>query len=164
MNVTKFPRLLALCFVLTFALTAAALAQDVTDDDVNRVASQLFCPTCEAVPVDVCPTQVCQDWRTEIRNQLSDGRSDEEILTYFATRYGEGVLANVPTSSGIGLIIWIVPIVIVTFTLLIFGLIFWLLRWRRQSAPPQSLNPAKSQTVTIEEGILAQLEQEIEDS
>lgn len=94
-------------------------AQDVTDDDVNEVASQLYCPTCEAIPVDVCPTQVCQDWRQEIRTQLTAGRSEAEILAYFADRYGEGVLANAP-AQGIGLVIWIVPIVIVLLVAAVF--------------------------------------------
>ncbi len=94
----------------------------VTDDDVNRVASQLYCPTCESVPVDVCPTEVCSDWRNEIRSQLATGRSDDEILDYFAVRYGNGVLAN-PPAEGFGLLIWIVP------TLVVLGGAVWFVRY-----------------------------------
>lgn len=110
----------ALFLFLLMGWPALATAQDVTDDDVNRVAAQLYCPTCESVPVDVCPTQVCQDWRQEIRAQLAAGRSDDQILNYFADRYGEGVLANVP-ARGIGLVIWLIPVIIVVLGGAIFA-------------------------------------------
>lgn len=136
-------------------LPATIAAQEITDDDVNRVAQQLFCPTCESVPVDVCPTQVCQDWRSEIRAQLQDGRSDEEILTYFANRYGEGVLANAPT-SGIGLMIWLTPVVIVLAGLLVF----WRYMNRLQRPSPSPIPPAPSDNPDI----MTRLEEEINNS
>ncbi|MFT7584854.1 MAG: cytochrome c-type biogenesis protein CcmH [Cellvibrionaceae bacterium] len=104
---------------LLFALPVVGQT-DVTDDDVNRVAQELFCPTCESVPVDVCPTEVCADWRGEIRLQLEAGSPDEEILDYFSTRYGTGVLAN-PPAKGLGNFFWIGPIVVVILGLFIFG-------------------------------------------
>ncbi|MCB0036303.1 MAG: cytochrome c-type biogenesis protein CcmH [Anaerolineales bacterium] len=113
--------LFAFCFLLAFT---PALAQeeeeDVTDDDVNRVAKQLFCPTCENTPVDVCPTQTCSDWRDLIRQQLEEGRSDEEVLDYFAAQYGPQVLANAPR-EGFGLFLWIAPIVVVLGGIIFFA-------------------------------------------
>ncbi|MEM7802592.1 MAG: cytochrome c-type biogenesis protein CcmH [Chloroflexota bacterium] len=98
--------------LITFFGAQVAFAQsDVTDDEVNDIAKQLFCPTCEAIPVDVCPTEVCSDWRAEIRSQLEAGRSEREILDYFADRYGSGVLST-PPPQGIGLVVYIAPVVI----------------------------------------------------
>ena len=96
-------------FLLSFLLLVSpALAQDapVTDDDVNAVAKDLFCPVCESTPLDVCPTQACADWRALIREQLIEGQSPEEIQAYFARQYGDGVLAN-PPKRGFNLIIWL---------------------------------------------------------
>ena len=45
-----------------------------TDDDVNRIAKQLFCPVCENTPLDVCPTEACRQWRELIRQMLSEGK------------------------------------------------------------------------------------------
>lgn len=113
--------LFAFCFLLAFT---PALAQeeeeDVTDDDVNRVAKQLFCPTCENTPVDVCPTQTCSDWRDLIRQQLEEGRSDEEVLDYFAAQYGPQVLANAPR-EGFGWFLWIAPVVVVLGGVIFFA-------------------------------------------
>ena len=103
--------LLLLGFLL---LATPALAQDVpvTDDDVNAVAKDLFCPVCESTPLDVCPTQACADWRELIRQQLSEGNSPAEVQAYFARQYGDGVLAN-PPKSGFSLILWLLPVLAV---------------------------------------------------
>jgi cytochrome c-type biogenesis protein CcmH len=80
----------------------------VTDDDVNRIAKQLFCPVCENVPLDVCPTQACKQWRATIREKLEAGWSEQQIKDYFAQQYGERVLAQ-PSTRGLNLFIWLIP-------------------------------------------------------
>lgn len=108
--------------LLFFFLTAAVSAQEgtVTDDEVNDVAKDVFCPVCESTPLDVCPTQACADWRDLIRTQLAEGRTKEEIHEYFARQYGDGVLAD-PPKRGFNLILWILPIAAV----LGGGVFFW---------------------------------------
>ena len=90
--------LLALLLALSLGalLTVAAFAQEPTpsDDEVNRIASQLYCPVCESTPLDVCPTQACAQWREVIREKLAQGWTDEQIKTYFVDLYGERVLAT----------------------------------------------------------------------
>ncbi|MBK8903741.1 MAG: cytochrome c-type biogenesis protein CcmH [Anaerolineaceae bacterium] len=100
-----------LLLVGLFLLATPTLAQDetVTDDEVNEVAKDLFCPVCENTPLDVCPTQACADWRELIRQQLAEGSTAEEVQAYFARQYGEGVLAN-PPKEGFNLILWLFPI------------------------------------------------------
>jgi len=95
-------------------LVTPTLAQDtvVTDDEVNEVAKDLFCPVCENTPLDVCPTQACADWRELIRTQLSEGSTAEEVQAYFARQYGDGVLAN-PPKQGFNLLLWLLPVVAV---------------------------------------------------
>jgi cytochrome c-type biogenesis protein CcmH len=102
------------------AIVPSALAQDaqptpspaqtVTDDDVNAIARQLYCPVCDNVPLDVCGTQACADWRQEIRTQLEQGRTPQEIKAYFVERYGRRVLAT-PERSGVDLLVWVLPVV-----------------------------------------------------
>jgi cytochrome c-type biogenesis protein CcmH len=87
----------------------SAQTGDVTDDEVNEVAKDLFCPVCESTPLDVCPTQACADWRELIRQQLAEGKTREEVHEYFARQYGDGVLAD-PPRRGLNLILWIFPI------------------------------------------------------
>jgi cytochrome c-type biogenesis protein CcmH len=136
---------------LLFGLAGGAMAQEnpnnreVTDDEVNAVARQLFCPTCQNTPVDVCPTQTCADWRAEIRQQLAEGQSEAEILAYFAAYYGVEVLAT-PPQEGFGLVAWFLPVVVVVLAVLGFGWYFYHLHQRGQSVPvlPNVPAPADS--------------------
>ena len=83
--------------ILVSASASVVFAQDAfpTDDDVNKVAKQLYCPVCESTPLDVCPTEACRQWREVIRTMLADGKTEAEIKQHFVTQYGVRVL-NVP--------------------------------------------------------------------
>jgi cytochrome c-type biogenesis protein CcmH len=121
MNRTNVKRLLftALLLVLVAAVLPAAAQDPVTDDEINAIARDLYCPVCENTPLDVCPTQACQDWRDEIRQQLSEGKSEAEIRAYFVERYGARVLAA-PPREGFNTIVYILPILAVVIGLGLF--------------------------------------------
>ena len=78
----------AVLALITF-FTASGQGPSPTDDEVNRIAKQLYCPVCENVPLDVCPTEACRQWREQIREMLIEGRTEQEIIDYFAVTYGE---------------------------------------------------------------------------
>jgi cytochrome c-type biogenesis protein CcmH len=118
---------------LALALPAAA-QEPVTDDDVNEVAKDLFCPVCENTPLDTCPTQACIDWREEIRVQLAAGRTEEEIQQYFVDRYGARVLSS-PPREGFNLIVWLLPIALVLVGVVFFARYLGSLRAQRGAAP-----------------------------
>jgi cytochrome c-type biogenesis protein CcmH len=100
--------------------------QPVSDDEVNKIASQLYCPICENVPLDVCPSQACANWRELIRKMLEEGKSEEEIKAYFATQYGWRVLA-MPPQAGLNWLIYVLP------PLISIGGIVWLVMILRKS-------------------------------
>ena len=81
----------------------------VTTDEVNAIASGLYCPVCENVPLDVCGTQACADWRSEIRTMLEAGASEEDIRAYFTERYGRRVLAT-PDAGSFDAWLWVLPV------------------------------------------------------
>ena len=89
---------------------SSALAQESTpsDDEVNAIARELFCPVCENTPLDVCPTEACRQWRDLIRQMLAEGRSKEEIQQYFVENYGARVLAE-PPREGFNWLVYVVP-------------------------------------------------------
>lgn len=93
---------------------ARASAQDAqptpSDNDVNRVANQMYCPVCENIPLDVCPTQACSEWRELIRLKLSEGWTDQQIKDYFVVQYGDRVLAE-PPPRGLNWLVYILPAV-----------------------------------------------------
>lgn len=104
-----------------FVFPAAAQDGAVTDDEVNEVARDVYCPVCENTPLDVCQTKACADWRELIRTKLAAGESEQEIFEYFARQYGDGVLAN-PPRRGVSLVIlWVLPVVVILLGLLFFS-------------------------------------------
>jgi cytochrome c-type biogenesis protein CcmH len=98
---------IALVFAFSFLIIASAQAPTPSDDDVNRIAKQLYCPVCESTPLDVCPTEACRQWRELIRTMLADGKSESEIKQYFVEHYGARVLAEPPNR----LVTYLVPVV-----------------------------------------------------
>src|ERR671918_880883 len=98
-KITNFQLLFAILLALAFTLMPrAAFAQGPTptDDEVNRIAKQLYCPVCESTPLDVCPTEACRQWRELIREMLTQGKSEAEIKQYFVEHYGPQVLNEPP--------------------------------------------------------------------
>ncbi len=79
-----------------------------TDDQVNAIAKQLYCPVCENVPLDVCPTQACIQWRDTIREKLAAGWGEEQIKQYFVDQYGDRVLAA-PPPTGFNWFVYVLP-------------------------------------------------------
>jgi cytochrome c-type biogenesis protein CcmH len=133
--------------LLLLALLAVALPvvaqRVVTDDEVNEVAKDLYCPVCESTPLDVCPTQACADWRELIRQQLGEGKTRAEVLDYFTRQYGDGVLAN-PPKEGFNLIVWLLPVVAIVVGGAIFVHYMGLLRAADTSTPIEA--PASNET------------------
>jgi cytochrome c-type biogenesis protein CcmH len=140
-------------------LVSTASAQDAgpdapTDNDVNRIAKQLYCPVCPNTPLDVCETKACQDWRAQIRDQLAQGWSDQQIIDYFVAQYGERVLAE-PRRKGFTSLVWLLPVIAV---LLGLGIVYELLRsWRAGKPEPAPVQA----TPQIPEEIREKIEREL---
>ena len=135
-----------LTLILALALVPVAAAQDnppriPTDDDVNAVAKQLYCPVCENTPLDVCPTQACQQWRDLIREKLAAGWSEDQIKNYFVQQYGDRVLAA-PPARGFNWLVYIIPPLIILVGVFILYRAFQ--AWKKPlpaegQQPPQSI-------------------------
>ena len=82
--------------------------EQVSDDEVNRVAKYLYCPVCENIPLDTCGTEACARWREDIRRMLAQGYSRNEIIEDFVVRYGDRVRAE-PPPKGLHLLVYVLP-------------------------------------------------------
>jgi cytochrome c-type biogenesis protein CcmH len=122
--------------VLILVITAGIVfAQESmpSDDEVNRIASQLFCPICDNMPLDVCPIEACQQWRELIRDQLAEGWTEGEIKAYFVAQYGDRVLGE-PPRSGLNWVLYIAPPAVI---LIGFALLFAKMKRQPQRAATQ---------------------------
>lgn len=78
------------------------------DEQTINVAKGLYCPVCPGVPLDVCDTQACEQWRALIKQRLGEGQSAAQIEAYFVEQYGERVL-GAPRAQGLNLLIYVLP-------------------------------------------------------
>jgi cytochrome c-type biogenesis protein CcmH len=150
--------LFILLYSLILALLAVSIAsaQDptprpVSDDEVNAIAKQLYCPVCENVPLDVCPTQACEQWRATIREKLTLGWSEQQIKDYFVAQYGDRVLAT-PPARGFNWLVYLLP----PLALAAAGVVLWqtMRRWQRagdQAQPPDAPSETDPYVQRLEE-------------
>lgn len=104
---------LTILAVVLFGSLQNAKAQEPTpvaptDNEVNAIAKQMYCPVCENTPLDVCPTQACAEWRELIRDKLAEGWNEEQIKAYFVDQFGDRVLAT-PPARGINWLVYLIP-------------------------------------------------------
>ena len=120
--------------LLAGLLFGSAMAQEElpSDDDVNEVAKGMYCPVCETVPLDVCPTQACKQWRDTIREKLGLGWSQVQIEQYFVNQYGDRVLAT-PPATGLNWAVYVLPpVVFIVGAVVLAGAVR---SWKKPPAP-----------------------------
>jgi len=144
----------------TIGVREVALAQSpdpssISDDQVNAIAKYLYCPVCENVPLDVCGTQACEQWRNIIRQKLAEGWSEAQIRQYFVDQYGDRVLAT-PPPRGINWLVYVVPPVAILIGLYI--LIQAFRSWKRPLPASPAISP---QTDHLTPEVLQRIEQEL---
>ena len=146
-----------------FSLSAPALAQEQfpSDDEVNAIARQLYCPVCENVPLDVCPTQACAQWRETIRERLIAGYNEQEIKDFFVEQYGARVLAT-PPATGLNWLVYVLPPAV--FIIGVIILLRTLRSWRKAptAAPVQSTPPSDDSQDPYVQRIEAELRRRME--
>ena len=157
-RISRFQVCTFLLAVLALALIsprsiARAQGPTPTDDEVNRIAKQLYCPVCENTPLDVCPTEACRQWREQIREMLIEGKSEEEIIDYFAVTYGERAAGD-PRNK---LEAYLIPAVLILLGTVV--LVSALRMWRK----PIGTTPASPETEATprQDEYIARLEEEL---
>ena len=125
--------LLLLPFVIFNAPLFAAGARDL-DDQTREIAAELRCVVCQNLSVADSPSEMAQQMRAVVREQLEGGKSAEEVKEFFVSKYGEWVLLR-PKTTGFSALLWILPYVV-----LVLGILTALRFIRRWVAAKKSKN------------------------
>lgn len=122
-------RAIAVALLVTLAasaLTGVARGQEKTS--VHNVASELMCQCGCALTVAACQEamecSIAGDIVQEIDRQIVAGKSKAEIQGYFASVYGEKVLA-LPKKSGFSLTAWTTPFLAISAGAVVLGIVVW---------------------------------------
>ena len=104
----------ALGLVLAWATAAPALlpeerlADPAEEARARDLSAQLRCLVCQNQSIDDSDAPLAGDMRRLIRRQITDGRSDDEIIDYLRRRYGDFVLLDPPLGTAT-IALWLAP-------------------------------------------------------
>ncbi|MBB1248262.1 cytochrome c-type biogenesis protein CcmH [Rhizobium sp. G21] len=127
-------------------LLAAAPAFAVNPDEVLKdpalearargLSAQLRCMVCQNQSIDDSNADLAKDLRLLVRERLTAGDSDDEVIDYLVSRYGEFVLLK-PRLSEHTLLLWGMPVALAAIGA---GVVLVQLRRRRISVGAQDLS------------------------
>jgi len=97
-HLTKF--LYALCFLVSLPVYALSIEQPLAVVEQEARAAVLFtevrCVACQSESLADSRSDIAADMRRAIRDQVSSGKSNEEIKAYLVSRYGDHILMRPP--------------------------------------------------------------------
>jgi cytochrome c-type biogenesis protein CcmH len=146
---------------------AGLLAVGATRDDGPRTAAEraqalaerVACPNCEGETVAESRTGASQSIRVVIRELVDEGTaSDEQILSYLETNYGQRILL-VPRATGFDALVWALPVAGLVCALAALTATF--LRWRREAA---AHDPTDADRALVDAALHADETDDVEES
>jgi cytochrome c-type biogenesis protein CcmH len=143
-------------FLLT--LTFANLAWSQTLEEKARdIDGKLIAPCCWSQPVAQHYSEAADEIRLGVREMLAAGKSEQEILDYYVSIYGERILAS-PRARGFNLLAWVMPVVF-----FLAGVSLLVLILRNWVCKKPAFAPAGVSERKLDERYRAQLDQELKD-
>lgn len=112
-----FALLFVFALPLAYAGEAALTNEDpVLEKQVMALSEKLRCLVCQNQTIADSHAELAIDLRNQVREQLRQGKSEQEVLDYMVERYGDFVLF-LPQVKSITWLLWFGP-----FLLLVLGL------------------------------------------
>jgi cytochrome c-type biogenesis protein CcmH len=148
-------RVVLLTIMLCWALGPGGVAAQVPADSkaaplsadpalearVLKIAEELRCLVCQNETIAASQADLAKDLRQQIREQLTQGRTQPQILEFMSQRYGDFVLYRPPLQLST-VLLWAGPFVLL---LVAAGVLLVNIRRRDPSTEPAPLTPAELQ-------------------
>lgn len=124
--------------LIALALTAGIpQGNPAIEEKAREIETELIAPCCWTQQVSQHYSNVADQMRQEIRGMLTAGKTKQEILDFYVSRYGERVLAK-PRARGFNLLVYVLPLV---FLALGAGVVTVFLRRSRAQPATQEAAP-----------------------
>ncbi len=119
----RAPLLLAVFVAITPLCALGQIAKPTDGDKVAqsravRISEELRCLVCQNQSIADSNAELAIDLRQMIREQIAEGKSDQEIRAYMVARYGDFVLYRPPLKATT-LLLWVGPALLLVGGLLV---------------------------------------------
>jgi cytochrome c-type biogenesis protein CcmH len=94
------------------------------DSRTQAVGSMVRCPVCQGLSIADSPSEMAVNMKRQVRELLSRGFSEDQILDYFEHSYGQFVLLK-PKFRGVTSFVWTLPVLVL---ILGVGIVFMKMR------------------------------------
>jgi cytochrome c-type biogenesis protein CcmH len=111
----------------TISFSATNTSEQTVETRLKNLSNELRCLVCQNSTLADSDAPLAQDLRKEIRSQLENGKSDEEVVAYLVARYGNFVTFRPPVNTSTALL-WFGP-----FFMLIIGAITLVIVLKKRS-------------------------------
>lgn len=85
------------------------LTGDALTAKTQELAAQLRCPVCQGLAIADSPSEMATNMKGQVRELLSRGYTEKQILSYFERSYGQFVLLK-PKFQGVNTLVWVLPV------------------------------------------------------
>jgi len=107
-----------------FAVEPDEMLQDpALEARARDISAEIRCLVCQNQSIDDSDAQLAKDLRVLVRARLKQGESDDEVMSYIVSRYGDYVLLKPPLNSST-YVLWYGPIVFVCIGLMVLVMMF----------------------------------------
>ena len=118
--VSNFKSIRFFSIISFLILISCIIPTEQTKDDLYiKLEKEIMCPVCDGQTLDQSQSLIAEDMKNSIKEKIAEGYNEEEIKNYFVDRYGENVVAY-PSSTGFNLLAYLVPILGLILSILIF--------------------------------------------
>ncbi|MDR6815246.1 cytochrome c-type biogenesis protein CcmH [Neorhizobium sp. 2083] len=87
------------------------LSNPVLEQRARNLSAQLRCMVCQNQSIDDSNAELARDLRVLVRERLTNGDTDDQVVDYVVSRYGEFVLLK-PRLSAKTVILWATPVLL----------------------------------------------------
>ena len=131
----RFRALIGVLFLAVSPQLRAQANDTSLEARTSAIASTLRCPVCQGESIQDSPSELSQQMRAVVRDQLRAGKTPDEVRAYFVSRYGEWILLQ-PKMTGLNILLYVLPVVLV-----VGGLILIVILVRKWTKPVEGAQP-----------------------
>ena len=97
--------------LLSLAAAGAAASDAALEKRAKALSEELRCLVCQNQTIADSNAELAVDLRKQVREQLAQGKSDEQVIDYMVGRYGDFVLYRPPVKETTWLL-WFGPLLL----------------------------------------------------